>query len=765
MLLSSHTDTPFQLQLSFFDLFNRLEQLAADTTAEGSLRAQHLLNEAAPYPELREGITNEHQLQQHEELIGKLLADYFPPGLTLNEIKAVSIPFTDIMFNYTQRFKNILSAAGPGFAVNIRDFDYHQYYVMSCCIILNEFYNTQLDFGKPLFYDIPTANGITKYYRILYNADFLEIYPTDKSVSLTPEDIDTLINSYDNLALWKEKFPKDSWILKGFAIMTLYDATVENAVSILKEKLLGINAAGFRDSIESIFQSIYRIRDLKVGFAVFNRKENTFSFDSFGQQLPSYMLQQQETADAGKTLCQQAYQCLIEKKTYFAVSEIDEYIQAFPGNALGARFYQQGIKSFILAPIVKNGNLFGVMELVSPTSKALNSINANKLQVVMPFITDTVERLASELQNQIQAVIQNKYTTVHSSVYWKFHEEAQRYILAGQLGKKYHLQEVIFPDVHPLYGQVDIKGSSEARNASVLTDLQLQLHALSALLQQISSSMPDYSFTQEMEQVNQYLQTLALPLQAATEQYIVTYLGGHIHPRLLAIEHTVLQPAISAYFANNEKHTGSFHNCRRKYETSIALINEKMAEVIDHSQTQAQEVFPHYFERFKTDGIEHNLYIGASICPDNVYDQLKLYQLRLWQLEVMIEMEAAHQQLQPSLPYALEVASLILTYHSTIDIRFRMDEKRFDVDGSYNARFEIVKKRIDKACIKHTHERITQPGKIAIVYSNETEETEYRQYICILQSRNLLNEEIEIYDVEDLQGISGLKVLRVSIAR
>jgi hypothetical protein len=26
-----------------------------------------------------------------------------------------------------------------------------------------------------------------------------------------------------------------------------------------------------------------------------------------------------------------------------------------------------------------------------------------------------------------------------------------------------------------------------------------------------------------------------------------------------------------------------------------------------------------------------------------------------------------------------------------------MDEKRFDVDGTYNARYEVVKKRIDKA--------------------------------------------------------------------
>jgi hypothetical protein len=33
-----------------------------------------------------------------------------------------------------------------------------------------------------------------------------------------------------------------------------------------------------------------------------------------------------------------------------------------------------------------------------------------------------------------------------------------------------------------------------------------------------------------------------------------------------------------------------------------------------------------------------------------------------------------------------------------------MDEKRFDVDGTYNARYEVVKKRIDKNNIKERKE-------------------------------------------------------------
>jgi hypothetical protein len=91
-----------------------------------------------------------------------------------------------------------------------------------------------------------------------------------------------------------------------------------------------------------------------------------------------------------------------------------------------------------------------------------------------------------------------------------------------------------------------------------------------------------------------------------------------------------------------------------------------------------------------------------------------------------------------------------------------MDEKQFDVDGAYNIRYEIIKKRIDKAHIKGTKNRLTVPGKIAIVYSQEKDAEEYIKYINYLQSRNQLGK-IEFLELEDLQGASGLKALRVDV--
>jgi hypothetical protein len=126
-------------------------------------------------------------------------------------------------------------------------------------------------------------------------------------------------------------------------------------------------------------------------------------------------------------------------------------------------------------------------------------------------------------------------------------------------------------------------------------------------------------------------------------------------------------------------------------------------------------------------------------------------------------MENRFYQLQQTTPIKLDAASLILVYNSTMSIRYRMDEKKFDVDGTYNARYEIIKKRIDKSFIKGTEERITQKGKIAIVYSQRGDEKEYLRYIKYLQTKNYLGEDLELLELEDVQGVVGLKAIRINV--
>lgn len=759
--------SPFKILISFHKLIEGLEQIALSDIDYRSNYAKGLLNQIKDKPEFINGIDNLDIIENNQELIKYLLADLFPTALTHNEIKAATLPFYDFTFNYSERFKKILDDVGMSFDMSIRDMDEHQFYIMSCTLILNGYYNQNVDFGKPLFYDIPDKNGIVKHYRILYNADFLEIYPTENTKLLNQTEIEELIDNYDNIDLWKKAFPENSWYLKGFAIISLVDVTVESAVSNLKSNLLktDVEKSKLNDSFESIFRSVFKIPDLKIGFTFYDEEENIFTTPPFkDENFQSFILLNQNEADCKNALCGCSYESLIENNKLFIIPDVSKFALNQKNDRFATHLSTQGIQSFLLAPVIKDNKLLGLIELASPTIRALNSVNANKLDLILPYLSDTIEKSNSDMENQLEAIIQKEYTSIHPSVYWKFKKEAKNYLHSNISIKDYTFKEIVFKDVYPLYGQIDIKNSSENRNNAIINDLKEQITQVITIIEILNFDKKMGVIEQKKFELQSFLSELDQTYKNNFEQIIHHYIETEIHSFLKNTDlNQKTKTLINDYFKKLDPKTGMFYQTRKDFDDTIMSINKRLSSILDDKQQQAQEIFPHYYERFKTDGVEHNLYIGASIEPNKIYDTMYLHNLRLWQLETLCEMELEHHKLKTTLPYTLDVTSLILAFSSPISIRFRMDEKRFDVDGSYNARYEVVKKRIDKAFVKNSDERITQKEKITIVFSNSNEEKEYTKYIKYLQHKDLLEAEIEKLEVEDLQGVSGLKALRVKV--
>jgi hypothetical protein len=748
--------TPFTLQLSFQYI---IEQLSLEKTP----MKMDLLERVLAVPEMSEGIYDSEVLTRHEKLISELLEPYFSPALTHNEIKAVGLPFHIQVFNLSSRFQSILDQAGTRFEFNIRDFDMHQLYVMSCTIVMNRIYGAQLDFGKPLFYDIPTSQGIIKHYRILYNADFLEVIPTEKAIPLTGGDIELLMDNYDDLDLWMRLFPVGSYLLKGFSIMTLFDATVENAVSTFKGNLLGFNPDQFKQSLDSIFSSIFRIADLRVGFVLVSPgdagSEQRYEIDARQSILVNTC-----SIKNDDPLFWKEYLNLANGVKYYCSSNIDRQMLTTPGNVVLSKFAMIDCGSLILAPVISSGRLLGILELASPRVTELNSVNANRLDIVMSHFTDKLEKLAVEVENNIQAHIQSTFTSLHPSVNWKFRTLARKQINSDlAIRDRPYDQDIIFDNLVPMYGQTDVKGSSEVRNRSAQMDLTFQLGRVLNLLQYLNVPKENVHIDRIIAEIEDLLLTVAKGFEVSTEQLITGYLKAVVHPVLQEYNRGATKKRVDRYFGAAENKMGIFHQNRRKYDLTISRINETLAGLLEQQQESAQQIFPHYYEQFKSDGIEHTLYLGQSVAPWLTYHDGVLDAMRLWQLRTICKMTSAHQILYRQLPYPLLVTSLILVYNTEIAIRFRMDEKRFDVDGTYNARFEMVKKRIDKATIKDSGQRITQPGKIAIVFTGENERERYLQYVRILQKEKMLSSKIELYDIEELQGLVGLKGLSVKI--
>ncbi len=769
MDINNNIESPFNLKISFNTLLEHYEVLSKSNDEFIATKAKNILKISDKYPKLRDGFSDTAFLKEREKEIRAILHDSFSPILTKNEIKTASVPFHNMVFNSSERFQNIIKTAGENFKLKIINMPEDDMYIIACTIILNSCYGFNLNFKRPFYYEIPDVNGIMHFYKILYNADFTEIIPSPNAPEISQKDYDELLENFENIELWKEKFPPNSYTFKGFVISNIFDITDDQSISNIKSKLIGEGEGKRKDEnfmvgFQEIFRSLFGINDIQVGFSIYNEEGDTFE-RVYGVGMNSFLLGNLENASCSDSLCKWSYNRLLNENKYFSVSDVDRMFENAKGQAPHiTSLHQQGIKSAIFAPIANDDGLMGILEIVSNKRQVLNSINTNKLIDVMPFIISSVERSKKEEKTLIEAIIQKECTSIHPSVYWRFEKEAKDFIKTQFNGEKAVFKKIAFENIYPLYGQIDIKGSSEARNNATKWDLSLQLNTVKSIFKRAAKieSLPIYE--QFIYQINDYLEGLNTQFQVDSEQQISEFIKKDINSVLKHL-YTIneLKEPIDAYFNSIDDKIDVLYKHRKEYDDTIATINREMASLLDNKQIEAQAMYPHFFERFKTDGVEHNMYIGESITKEDSFNPIYLYNLRLWQLQVMCEMENVYYQLQSDFPIQLDVASMILVFNQPLSISFRMDEKQFDVDGTYNARYEIVKKRVDKAFIKGTKKRVTEKGKITIVYSQKQDETEYLRYIKFLQSKNYLDTDIEILELQDLQAVTGLKAIRVSV--
>ncbi|KQR93569.1 hypothetical protein ASG01_10395 [Chryseobacterium sp. Leaf180] len=759
-------ESPFQVFISFKKYLDVLEHIRYNDRQEYRASYAHsLIEQVKNFPELREGFQDLSLLTKHKDLIRLLLADLFPTGLTKNEIKAASMPLTNTTFNYSQRFQNILTEAGTDFNIQFRQINSDEFYIMSCCIILQIYFNLDFKITLPLYYDIPNSEGIIKHYKITINTDFSEIFPAEGTVLPDQQIIDMLIGNMDDVRLWKKHFPLKSWIFSGFSIISLVDCTSEVALSDLKSALIEIDVENLtpEKNFQEIFKSYFDIAELNFGLMLFDIKNKKLErlpiyANVFTNHLLDFWL---NTFD--ENFRQRTFDNILYNPKPIVVPDVnllDDEIKKLDSFKI---LKEKSINSFMVIPIVKDNQLLAVMEFTSPITNSLNGLKLKRLEFVTDMIIFSLNRFTFEKNNQIEAIIQREYTAIHDSVIWKFRNEAERYFNAYIAKKIYTLKEISFQNLTPLFGFSDIRASSEKRYLLMLEDLNHQIESLYAILSELSFTGTE-KFVLALDVFENELNN---DIKADTEQRFQQFLRENLHPFLQGQLETVSDESkkdlIQNYFRQVFSQNNLFYANRKNLDDSITLLNRKLADTLDYRQTEAQEIYPHYFERFKSDGVEHNLFIGQNIAPDFPYSSKILGELRFWQLETMCIMEQEVSIFRMKLPVLLDIASLIFVYNEKVDIRFRMDEKKFDVDGAYNSSYEIIKKRLEKAKIKNSEERITCPGKIVIVYFGMENQKEYLQYINTLQASEILKNDVEFLRVEDLQGISGLLALRVSL--
>ncbi len=392
-------------------------------------------------------------------------------------------------------------------------------------------------------------------------------------------------------------------------------------------------------------------------------------------------------------------------------------------------------------------------------------MNILKLDEVYPLFAVCIESSLDDLSKSIQSVIKEKCTAIHPTVDWRFRNAALDYLNKLRNDIVDEMEEIIFENVHPFYGASDIKDSSIHRNKAIQLDLIENLELAGEIIRKASSKgvMP---ILEEMSfRISNQIDTLKKELNSMNEMSVIGFIRNEIWSTLEQLKSLddEFRNMIQIYKEKLNPQLGILSNKRKEFEESIMLMNETISTELEIQQDKAQKIFPHYFEKYKTDGVEYNLYLGSSLVADDKFNSIHLKSLRIWQLVTMCIIAKRCIELKDKLCIPMDATHLIFVQNSPISIKFFYDEKKFDVSDSYDVRYEIIKKRIDKAEIKGTGERLVAPGKIAVVYSLESEAAEYMQYIEFLKTKNYITGSVETLELEDMQGVHGLRALRISV--
>lgn len=681
---------------------------------------------------------------------------------------ALSTPIPDKIFFSTDGFYQFFSAqTTDGQTLNlspVQDYKKQQIQFMYR-LILERLYNIPSLIKNEILYQYTDAvTNLPKFYNINTDTRFIDIQLKGKLPALDYKTIEPYLQEGADTTALENILPLNRFRFEGFSVITLLDITIERATEIIKEAL--VNHSYETEGNDAIIQALKTLAgDDSIDFGLIPSYQINGKYVFAGAECSQSMIIEAVkkfglTEDAFNTLVNQYY---TNPQTVVYNNISDGHLSDKP---LGKLLDTEGISSYALVPVFYNKKMAGILEVFSKHGVSLDDALFSRLQTALPLIAQLLKYSTDEFNAKIDTIIRDKFTPLQPSVQWKFNEAAWNYLeksTHNEVGAE--IETVTFEKVHPLYGAIDIRNSTFERNRAVREDIRKQLALLTETFQSIKRVIELETTETFVCACSRWADEINGYLTSEDELALNRFLAAEVNPFLLRIreEYPVTKEVVDFYFAALSESTGLAYENRRKLESSLQLINTSVAGYIENAQKALKSAYPFYFEKFRTDGIEYDMYIGQSMAPDKPFDNIYLKNLRLWQLMSMAEITRLTEKLLPQMQHPLRTTQLIFIHSNPININFRNDERRFDVEGAYNIRYEIIKKRIDKALVRESGERLTQPGKIALVYFNDSEAEEYQEYIHDLQEMGLLNHDLEYLELEELQGVTGLKAIRIGV--
>jgi hypothetical protein len=760
---------PFATRLSLEPLIAYWHAREQDANPGVALLARAVMGQVRDTPDCRGDLLDIASLADCPAVVDTLMTAVFPPATMGTAISGAGVPFQRQSFYYTPRFAEVLLGKDRTIKqplnVDMATLEMQMTRMAYLLILVREYGAEVPDQGAFIFTVPDYRIGLYRHYGLSFDSSFVQVRVVGDKPVLTLEQVQDLVRNRHRLDLWRQMLPPEHFVFEGFHVLQLVDVTTQEILSELKYDLLERDVLQASDRLEQIQEKLrvlFARPALQLGIAAYDERKKAFV--DFGRKINHSFLTKQLQGHQLEAEFRQLYDRLLAERRPLVLEDVATEPDIPEG--LRQQMLRMGIHSAILALLPYGPDTVGLLELGSPEANTLDEFDLELVNQFVPLFAVAVKRNAEDLETRIQSVIKEKFTAIHPTMEWRFNDAARRLLAKQEDGNRQaEMEPIVFEEVYPLHGSCDIRGSSVARNEAVQGDLIEHLTLANRVLKK-ASDFQQLPILDELKfYVTKNLRRLRQGIISGDEVSIYDSLRTEVEPlfEYLAQNNVELRPTIAAYWQQIDPRLGILYHRRRDFEESVTRINDTISDYLDEEEAKAQQMFPHYFQRLKTDGVEHNIYVGGSLVQDKPFDLVFLKNLRLWQLLVMVEITRRTHALKAELAVPLDTTQLILIHSQPLSIRFRQDERQFDVDGAYNIRYEIIKKRIDKATVLGTGERLTQPGQLALVYAQPRDATEYLEYIDYLQDRKLLEADVEELELEELQGVKGLLALRVTV--
>ncbi|WP_159471190.1 GAF domain-containing protein [Dyadobacter sp. 3J3] len=718
----------------------------------------------------------------------KIVYNLLLPSLSQEEniVWAIGVPLSPIVFYGTDSFYNLVTDQQTGKVKSemISDasvsFPDRDNLLMIYAFILEHLFGiVPLEDTHFVITIHENKNGLPRYFRVNIDNRFTEVFAVGQLPDVSPDVLQKLWHDDQDIVLLSAYLPLDLFRFEGISVISLMDITVEYTIEAIKTAIFenqNLEKSVFYRRVTDSLKILIGDQRVHLGFIPVLRLNGKLIIDRktiFHSKQISVDIPDEDTEEFYILSARH----FIENPRIMFLSDItfDNQMEAYV-----AAMKNTGVQSHAIMPIYNDAEVVGLLEVYSTDEILLDERILSRLHPATPLISRIFKSVTDEFDFKVEAVIKEKYTSIQQSVQWKFKETAWQFLRDSNANFTVSNEKITFKNVYPLYGAIDIKNSTSGRNKVLRQDMVLQFNMLITVFFRLNRK-PGLPLADHLAfRCKGILDEISLNTSQIDETRINEFLDSDIHPFLhhfikdnpssqiknhkkQKIKSDELKRIVADYFESLVPENGIAYAHRRAFEKSMQLINAMVSGRLDQFKTEIQPFYPAYFEKFRTDGVEYDIYIGQSIEPEKKFNNLYLENVKLWQLSSMSSIVNMSHELLSEMEEPLETTQLIFINSGCIDICFREDERRFDVEGSYNIRYQVIKKRIDKVRIRETGERLTQPGKIAMVYFNEKAVNDYLDYVHFLQAKNVLLDDLEYLELEELQGVSGLKALRIGV--